>query len=184
MLSFFAHKNERRELRRRVTLACRVVRESDFRLIGSNALDLSPDGMLVMAIRDAEPGENLVVSFRATELGIWFDAEATVARVVRGRRPKDRGRCIGLRFTQFDPVSRLIPARPPSPLPAAHAAAGASRGAHRLRGYHSTHRVRTLAAGRRLVDRALSFSGERHSLSIAPDGGVSRPRGRAPSSTV
>ena len=108
MLSFLAHKNERRELRRRVTLACRVVRERDFRLLGSHAIDLSPDGMLVMSILDAEPGEELLVSFRATELGIWFDAEGTVARVVRGRRPKDRGRGLGIRFTQFDPVSRLV----------------------------------------------------------------------------
>jgi hypothetical protein len=31
-----------------------------------------------------------------------------VARVVRGRRPKDRGRCVGLAFTKFDAVSRLV----------------------------------------------------------------------------
>jgi hypothetical protein len=108
MPSFLVHKNERRELRRRMTLACRVVRERDFQLLASNAIDLSPGGMLVMAIRDAEPGDELIVSFRATELGIWFDAEAKVARVVHGRRPKDRGRCLGISFTDFDPVSRLI----------------------------------------------------------------------------
>jgi hypothetical protein len=108
MLSFLAHKNERREIRRRVTLACRVVRERDFHLIGTYALDLSPSGMLVMSIRDAEPGDSLIISFRATELGLWFDAEGEVARVVRGRRPKDRGRGIGVRFTRFDAVSRLV----------------------------------------------------------------------------
>ena len=64
--------------------------------------------MLVMAIRDVSPGDDLIVSFRATELGIWFDAEAKVARVVRGRRPKDRGRCVGISFTEFDPVARLV----------------------------------------------------------------------------
>ena len=106
--SFLVHKNERREIRRRMTLACRIVRELDFRLVATNAIDLSPDGMLVMAIRDVEPGDALIVSFRATELGIWFDAEAKVARVVRGRRPKDRGRCLGISFTEFDPVSRLL----------------------------------------------------------------------------
>jgi hypothetical protein len=108
MLSFLVHKNERREMRRRTTLACRVVRERDFRLVATNALDVSPDGLLVMAIRDAEPGEALIVSFRATDLGIWFDAEAKVARVVRGRRPKDRGRCLGIAFTDFDSVARLL----------------------------------------------------------------------------
>jgi PilZ domain len=108
MLSFLVHKNERREVRRQMTLACRVVREKDFQLLGTNAIDVSPEGMLVMAIRDAAPGDGLIVSFRATELGIWFDAEAKVARVVRGRRPKDRGRCIGISFTRFDSVSRLV----------------------------------------------------------------------------
>ena len=58
--------------------------------------------------RDAEPGDPLIVSFRATELGLWFDAEATVARVVHGRRPKDCGRCVGVAFTKLDPVARLI----------------------------------------------------------------------------
>ena len=108
MLPFIAYKNERRELRRQVTLACRVVRESDFRLVGSHALDLSPGGMQVMSIRDVEPGESVIVSFKATELALWFDAEATIARVIRGRRPKDRGRGFGLSFTHFDPVSRLV----------------------------------------------------------------------------
>jgi hypothetical protein len=107
-LSFLAYKNDRREVRRRVSLSCRVVRESDFRLLGTHAIDLSPDGMCVMSIRDAEPGESLVVTFKATELGLWFDAEATIARVLRGRRPTDRGRCLGVSFTNFDPVSRLI----------------------------------------------------------------------------
>jgi hypothetical protein len=108
MLSFVVPKNERREVRRRVKLPCRVIRESDFRLVGTNAIDLSPAGMLLMTMRDVAPGEELIVSFRATELGIWFDAEARVARVLRGRRSKDRGRCAGIAFTQIDPVARLI----------------------------------------------------------------------------
>src|SRR5271167_4770976 len=108
MLSFLVRKNDRREVRRRMTLPCRVVRERDFRLIGTNALDVSPDGMLVRTIRDVAPGDELIVAFRATELGIWFDAEATVARVLRGRRLKDHGRCIGISFTRFDPVARLV----------------------------------------------------------------------------
>jgi len=124
--TFFVPKNTRREIRRSIPLTCRVVREHDFRLLGTRALDVSPDGMLVMSVRDAEPGDALIVSFRATELGLWFDAEGVVARVVRGRRPRDRGRCLGIRFTKFDAVSRLVlrshlrrtappvPARPPN----------------------------------------------------------------------
>ena len=38
-----------------------------------------------------EVGESLIVSFEATQLGLWFDSEASVARIVRGRRPGDRG---------------------------------------------------------------------------------------------
>jgi c-di-GMP-binding flagellar brake protein YcgR len=108
LLSFFAHRNDRREVRRSVRLACRVVREDDFKLIGARALDVSPGGMLVMCIGDAKLGDSCIVSFKATELGIWFDMEAVVARVIRGKRAKDRGRCVGLRFTKIDPVQRLI----------------------------------------------------------------------------
>src|ERR1700677_1550414 len=104
MLSFLVHKNERREVRRRMKVPCRVVSERDFRLLGTNAIDISPDGMLVMSMREMRevaPGAGLSVSFRATDLGIWFDAEAKVARIVRGRRPKDRGQCLGISFTRL-----------------------------------------------------------------------------------
>ena len=92
-----------------------------------------------MAMTSMPSGDSLIVSFKATELGIWFDAEATVARVIRGRRPKDRGRCVGLSFTRFDAVSRLLlrghlrrtapplPQRPPRDC------------ADRLRGDHQAH---------------------------------------------
>jgi hypothetical protein len=124
--SFIVHKNTRREVRRSVRLLCRVVRERDFKLLATRALDVSPGGMLVMSVRDAEPGETLILSFRATDLDIWFDAEGVVARVIRGRRTRDRGRCLGIRFTKLDAVSRVVlrsylrrtappvPARPPS----------------------------------------------------------------------
>jgi hypothetical protein len=108
MLSFLVHKNERREIRRRVKIPCRVVRESDRRLVGTNILDVSPGGMLVMTMRDCAPGDDLLVSFRASDLGIWFEARAKVARVVRGRRPKDLGRGIGITFTRLDPVAKLV----------------------------------------------------------------------------
>jgi hypothetical protein len=85
-----------------------VVRERDFRLIGSTALDLSPDGMLVATEHDLAVGESLIVSFRATSLGVWFDSEARVARVVRGRRDGDRGAAVGLSFSSLDRVKRLI----------------------------------------------------------------------------
>jgi hypothetical protein len=104
----FVRKNERREVRRAITMSCQVVRERDFHLVSEKALDLSPDGMLVATDIDLEPGENVFVSFRATELGLWFDTEASVARVVRGRRPGDKGRGVALRFSTLPKVKRFI----------------------------------------------------------------------------
>lgn len=87
---------------------CQIVRERDFRLVSDKALDLSPDGMLVATDVELEPGENVFVSFRATELGIWFDTEARVTRVIRGRRPGDKGRGVALAFSTMPRVKRFI----------------------------------------------------------------------------
>ena len=117
----FARRNDRREVRRALGIACQVVRERDFRLVAERALDLSPDGMLVQTAHDLEVGESLIVSFNATQLGLWFDTEANVARVVKGRRDGDRGAAIGLSFSTLDRVKRLILRgnlrRVPPPLP-------------------------------------------------------------------
>jgi hypothetical protein len=117
----FVRRNERREVRRAVGLACSVVRERDFRLIADTAVDVSPDGMLVSTEHDLEVGESLIVSFRATQLGLWFDSEAQVARIVKGRRGGDRGAGVGLTFSSLDRVKRLILRghlrRVPPPLP-------------------------------------------------------------------
>lgn len=88
----------RKSFRRAVFLPCQVVRERDFRLVSSLALDLSTEGILVLTGERILTGESLLVSFRAPKAPEWFDMEATVARVVHGRRPGDRGRCLGLRF--------------------------------------------------------------------------------------
>ena len=117
----FVHRNDRREVRRAVGLTCQVVRERDFRLIADQAVDLSPDGMLVSSSHEMEVGESLIVSFEATQLGLWFDTEASVTRVIKGRRPGDRGPGIGLSFSSLDRVKRLILRghlrRVPPPLP-------------------------------------------------------------------
>lgn len=121
-MSLFVRKNERREVRRAVSLPCQIVRERDFRLVSEAVVDLSPDGMRVATDVDLEPGENVFVSFKATELGLWFDSEARVTRVLRGRRPGDQGKKgIGLRFSTMPAVKRLILRnhlrRIPPPLP-------------------------------------------------------------------
>jgi len=100
--------NRRREIRRATRIGCRVRRIHDWRLIGDRTLDLSPQGMLVLSDDDVESGLELVVSFQTTELPVWFDTMATVARVVEGRRPGDVGRAVGLQFETLPAVSRLI----------------------------------------------------------------------------
>ena len=114
-------RNDRREVRRAMGITCQVVRERDFRLVAERALDVSPDGMLVQTESELEMGESLIVSFKATQLGLWFDTEASVARIVKGRRDGDRGAGIGLSFSTLDRVKRLILRghlrRVPPPLP-------------------------------------------------------------------
>jgi hypothetical protein len=80
----------------------------DWRLMGDRTLDLSPQGMLVLSDERVHEGLELVVSFQATELPIWFDACARVTRVVEGRRPGDGGRALGIHFETLPAVSRLI----------------------------------------------------------------------------
>ena len=98
MFGTLVHAQQRRIVRRAMRVECQVVRERDFRLLGSRAVDLSPLGMLVMAQERVLTGEPVIVSFRLPLSLYWFDAEATVARVVHGRRPGDLGRCFGLSF--------------------------------------------------------------------------------------
>jgi hypothetical protein len=99
--------NRRCEIRRSIRIGCRV-RRLDWRLVGDRTIDLSPEGMLVSSDELLATGTDLVVSFQATELPIWFDTMATVARTVEGRRPGDTGRAIGIKFDTLPAVSRLI----------------------------------------------------------------------------
>jgi hypothetical protein len=100
--------NRRGEIRRGLYLGCRVRKMANLSLVGDRTIDLSPQGMLVLSDEWLELGDELFVSFLATDLPIWFDTRATVARVIEGRRPGDRGRALGLRFQTLPAVSRLI----------------------------------------------------------------------------
>lgn len=102
-----AGARKRRVMRRAARLDCQVVRERDFRLVGSRGLDVSPHGMLVMAQEPILTGEPVIVTFRLPMGLRWFDAQGTIARVVHGRRPGDRGRCLGVEFDGFDQDARL-----------------------------------------------------------------------------
>jgi hypothetical protein len=121
MSGTLVHFQQRRILRRSLRVECQVVRERDFKLIGSRGVDLSPMGMLVMAQERVLTGEPVIVAFRLPLSGWWFDAEATVARVVHGRRPGDLGRCFGLEFESLEPDAQVFLRRAlcgvPPPLP-------------------------------------------------------------------
>jgi PilZ domain len=113
---------KRSAIRRAIKIPCRVVREADFQLLGTQTLDLSQDGMLLPTEMGVEICDECIVSFKATPLDIWFDTVATVSRVVEGRRPTARPRSVGLSFRTLDSVHRLILRgalrKVPPPLPA------------------------------------------------------------------
>jgi hypothetical protein len=85
-------------------LPCQAVREHDFVLIADRTLDISNDGLLLPLRRRVLTGESLIVSFQIP--GMWIDAEATVARVIHGRRPGDDGLAAGVLFDRLSPSAR------------------------------------------------------------------------------
>jgi hypothetical protein len=114
--------NRRGEIRRLTRVACRVRRADSWRLVGDRTLDMSPQGMLLVSDEELDTSVDLVVSFQATELPIWFDTMATMTRVVAGRRPGDSGRrALGLHFETLPAVQRLILRGHLSKLPATYA---------------------------------------------------------------
>jgi hypothetical protein len=91
-------------MRRAIGFDCQVVRSHDFKLIGRRGIDLSPLGMLVVGDMPALTGETVIVAFRLPRIRIWFDVQGAVARVVHGRRPRDRAPlCFGLEFDGLAP---------------------------------------------------------------------------------
>ena len=121
-MSILVPTNQRRTLRRALRVDCQVVRERDLRLLGDWALDLSPDGMLVVTRDVVLTGEEVIVSFSIPRTRVIVDAVATVARVVHGRRPSDRHRrALGISFDAIEPEhQRLLRAslrHVPPPLP-------------------------------------------------------------------
>ncbi len=94
--------NHRKTIRRAVRVECQVVRERDFKLLGRSAIDVSTRGMLVETDTAVLTGEDVLVAFKSPRSRTWFDCQATVARVVHGRRPYDRGRFLGLEFETLD----------------------------------------------------------------------------------
>lgn len=113
-------KSPRRSSRHTVKIACQVVRERDFSLLADRVLDLSATGALVGPADPALTGERILVSFRIPRSTVWIDAEATVARVIHGRRPGEFSRALALEFDTLEPLPRFmleaaLRAVPPAP---------------------------------------------------------------------
>lgn len=99
---------QRALLRRDVRTHCEVVRERDFRLVGSRVLDLSARGMLIETDQRLLTGEELIVTFQGPRSRRWYDCTGSVARIIHGRRRRDRRRAIGVSFDTLDVFSELL----------------------------------------------------------------------------
>jgi hypothetical protein len=113
-------KAHRGSTRHSVKLACQVVRERDFQLVADRIVNLSSTGLFVSPADPALTGERLIVSFQIPHSGQWVDAEATVARVVHGRRPGEFTRGLALELENVEEIPHMILGRalrrcPPSP---------------------------------------------------------------------
>ena len=109
--------NRRGALRHAVQISCQVVRERDFRLVADTIVDLSTAGMLVTPADPVLTGERVIATFRLPGSTYWIDVEATVARVVHGRRPSEHTRALALEFDPLPGLSELVLATALQPMP-------------------------------------------------------------------
>jgi hypothetical protein len=97
-----------------------IVRLHDFRLLSDSIDNLSMEGALAGPSLPATPGEKMLVSFRVPRSSQWIDVDATVVRVVGGRRVGDHGRQLGLKFEplsihQRQWLQHVLQHAPPAP---------------------------------------------------------------------
>lgn len=113
-----------------------MVRERDFRLIADRLVDLSASGALVGPADPALTGERILVSFRIPRSTVWVDAEATVTRVVHGRRPGEFSRSLAIEFAELEVLPRfmlgealrVVPLAPPKSAPGRRSSPSLVRG--------------------------------------------------------
>ena len=94
-------------LRRSVEIPCEVVRARDYAVVARSVVDVSARGMLVESDTPVLTGEDLLVLFRSP-WGDWYDCDATVARILHGRRRWDDMRGIGIAFERLDPWREIM----------------------------------------------------------------------------
>lgn len=97
---------QRRPHRHTVHMLCQVVRERDFRLVADRVENLSTWGMLVSPAEAVLTGERVFVSFQLPGSQRWIDTQATVTRIVHGRRPTEDQRMLGLEFDALGSYDR------------------------------------------------------------------------------
>jgi len=97
-----------RPSRHSVRIPCQIVRERDFMLVADRIDNLSVTGLMASPADSVLTGEILLVSFRTPGWGLWIDAEATVTRVIHGRRPGEYTRALGLEFDKLTDWQRFV----------------------------------------------------------------------------
>lgn len=90
----------RRTLRRALPSVCEAVRLDGFSRFSRRILDLSPHGALLACDAPIDPGDEVVLSFRAPKQGPWIDVVSEVCRVFGD----DVGYCAGVSFTELEPA--------------------------------------------------------------------------------
>ncbi len=95
-------------LRRGVATRCEVVRERDFKLVGTRVIDLSTRGLLLETDLPILTGEDLFVSFQGPASDRWYDCTAVVARVLHGRRRRDTRQAVGVAFDRLHVFDELL----------------------------------------------------------------------------
>jgi hypothetical protein len=122
MSAILVRRTLRRTLRRAVRSQCTAFGVSGYREIGTQVLDISPQGMLVACDDGVEVGDSIMLFFRAPGRDeLWLDAEAEVTRIIHGYRRYDPGYCMGVRFTYLEKPereqlsNRLVGYPPPIP---------------------------------------------------------------------
>ena len=91
---------------------CEVVREADFKRVGTTLVDLSASGMRFLTREPIMTGEEFVLSFACPRKRVYVDAEAIAVRIAHGRRDEDElermngFRSVGVEFAKIDDMSR------------------------------------------------------------------------------
>jgi len=90
-----------------MNIECQAVLERDFSLLGSRALDLSADRILVRSDTKVNVGDDVLVTLRLPGDGLWLDAKATVSRIVESAAG-GRDRCVALAFSPLDNLGEQL----------------------------------------------------------------------------